>query len=82
MFFRATFHFVPVGRGEFWATLRGADACEQRRGCQNLHTVARLKEGVSIETASAEMQLIAHQLQRQYPDTNRDVGGRDACAPA
>src|SRR5262249_20645248 len=41
------FHFGPVGRGEFWTTVRGTDTCEQNRGCQNLNTVARLADGVS-----------------------------------
>ena len=36
------FHFAPAGRGEFWTTLRATDSCEQRRGCQNLNSVARL----------------------------------------
>lgn len=69
------FHFAPVGRGEFWATLRATDSCESRRGCQNLNTVARLKDGISIEAAASGMTAIAQQLQRQYPDTNRDFGG-------
>jgi predicted permease len=68
------FHFAPAGRGEFWAALRGTDACEQNRGCQNLHTVARLKNGISLDSAAAEMQLIARQLQSRYPDTHRGVG--------
>jgi macrolide transport system ATP-binding/permease protein len=68
------FHFAPAGQGEFWATLRRTDSCEQRRGCQNLHTVARLRDGISMESATAEMQGIARQLQSQYPDTNRDMG--------
>jgi macrolide transport system ATP-binding/permease protein len=68
------FHFAPAGRGEFWTTLRGTDTCEQNRGCQNIHTVARLKDGISMEAAAAGMEVIARQLQRQYPDTNRDFG--------
>ena len=68
------FHFAPAGAAEFWGTLRSTDICEQNRGCNNLNTVARLKDGVSIETASAEMQLIAKQLQKQYPDSHPDAG--------
>ena len=69
------FHFAPYGAGEFWATLRGTDPCEQNRGCHNVNTVARLRDGISIDTASVEMRLIAQQLQKQYPDSNREVGG-------
>jgi macrolide transport system ATP-binding/permease protein len=68
------FHFAPVGRAEFWATLRSTDTCEQRRGCRNLKTVARLSDGISMERAAVGIQLIAQQLQEQYPDSNRDAG--------
>ena len=74
------FHFAPVGRGEFWTTVRGTDACEQNRGCQNLNTVARLADGISLEAAAAGMEVIARQLQRQYPATNRDFASA-AIAP-
>src|SRR5262249_53598649 len=69
------FHFAPFGGAEFWGTLQSTDVCEQHRDCHNLNTVARLKDGISIETDTAETQLIDGQLQKQYPDTNRDVGG-------
>jgi macrolide transport system ATP-binding/permease protein len=68
------FQFAPYGGAEFWATLRRTDACEQDRGCHNLITVARLRDAVSIETASADMRSVAQQLQKQYPETNRDCG--------
>jgi len=68
------FHLASYGAAEFWATLRSSDNCEQHRECHNLITIARLKDGVSIETASANMQSIARQLRNQYPDSNRDFG--------
>jgi predicted permease len=68
------FQFAPYGGAEFWATLRSTDPCEQHRGCHNLITIARLKDGVSVETASADMRSIAQRLRRQYPDTNRYFG--------
>jgi predicted permease len=68
------FHFAPYGGAEFWGTLRSSGACESVRGCHNLNTIARLKGGVSIETASTDMRSIARQLQKQYPDSNRDFG--------
>ena len=70
----AHFQFAPYGGGEFWATLRSTDSCERHRDCHNLITIARLKDGVSIETASANMRAVAQQLRRQYPETNRIFG--------
>ena len=68
------FHFAPVGRAEFWGIVHASDYCEQGRGCRNLNAVARLKEGVSIQTALADMKSVARQLEEQYPDSNRDQG--------
>jgi macrolide transport system ATP-binding/permease protein len=36
--------------------------------------VGRLEDGVAIDTARAEMQSIAKQLEQQYPGSNRDQG--------
>src|SRR5262245_15732108 len=44
------------------------------RGNHFLNVVARLKPGVSVQAADAEMRDIAKRLQAQYPDTNRDIG--------
>jgi macrolide transport system ATP-binding/permease protein len=69
-----TFQFAPAGGAEFWANLHPVDHCSVRRGCHSLDGVARLKDGVSIETARAEMKGIARQLEMQYPADNRDQG--------
>jgi macrolide transport system ATP-binding/permease protein len=66
------FHFAPVGPAEFWGIVHASDYCEQFRGCRNLNTVARIKEEVSIQTAMADMKSVALQLERQYPESNRD----------
>jgi macrolide transport system ATP-binding/permease protein len=68
------FHFAPRGRAEFWVPLQAVGECETRRSCHNLDGVARLKDGVSIETARAQMESIAAQLEKQYPDANRGQG--------
>ena len=41
-------------------------------GCHNLFGVARLKDGVSFATAFADIKTIAANLERQYPEINRD----------
>jgi macrolide transport system ATP-binding/permease protein len=69
-----SFQFAPRGEAEFWATLNTHTSCELRRGCHNLNGIGRLKDGVTVAAASAEMKSIAQQLERQYPDTNRGQG--------
>jgi len=53
-----------------------ADPDYHDRGNNFLYTVGRLKQGVSQEQAQTEMNLIAAQLQQQYPETNAEKGVR------
>lgn len=69
-----SFQFAPRGNAEFWAPLHAAGSCELRRSCHNLYGIGRLKDGVSVQTALAGMKVIAEQLERQYPDSNRGQG--------
>ena len=69
-----SFQFAPVGATEFWVTLHPTDSCSKRRSCHDLIGVGRLKDGVSVETARANMKGIARQLELQYPADNRDQG--------
>jgi predicted permease len=71
----ADFHFAPRGNAELWVPLQPNEGCEKRRSCHDLYAVGRLKDGVSIETARADIAAIALQLERQYPDSNRGQGG-------
>jgi len=68
------FQFAPLGASEFWTTIDGKSECASRRSCHDLDGVARLKPGASIESAQANMTAIAKQLERQYPDSNREQG--------
>jgi macrolide transport system ATP-binding/permease protein len=70
----ASFQFAPRGKAEFWATLHTLTSCEKRRSCHNLFGVARLKDGVTVQMALAEMTSIAKQLEVQYPGSNRGQG--------
>jgi macrolide transport system ATP-binding/permease protein len=68
------FHFALRGTAELWTTIHEPTGCEKQRGCHNLYGVARLKEGISVGTALADMKSIAAQLETQYPGTNRGQG--------
>ncbi len=71
------FHFVPAEPAEFWTTLHPSSECDLQRSCHSFYGVARLKEGVSLSLALADLTSIAQQLENQYPDTN---GGQGAYA--
>lgn len=66
------FHFAPAEPADFWASERSTGGCEKQRGCHNLFGVARLKPGITFATAFADIRTIAQNLERQYPDSNRD----------
>ena len=68
------FQFALRDNAEFWEALQPDTGCEKRRSCHDLNGVGRLKDGVSVASALAEMKSIAQQLERQYPDSNRGQG--------
>jgi predicted permease len=45
----------------------------ERREARNFAGIGRLKDGVSIAAASAELATIGRNLQAQYPDSNKDI---------
>lgn len=49
----------------------GKSPATQQRGFDVLGVIGRLKSGVSMEQARADLSLIARQLARQYPETNK-----------
>ena len=65
------FEFPPMGSAAFrpviWMSLSLPVEQERARGLHSLDVVARLKRGVSIERAQAEMDTIAVRLARAYP---------------
>jgi predicted permease len=65
------FEFAPREIAEFWMPLRPSSDCDKRRSCHDLDGVGRLKDGVTVAGALAEMKSIAAQLEKQYPDSNR-----------
>jgi predicted permease len=74
-----SFQFAPMGITEFWTTLRPDNQCLQRRSCHGLYGIGRLKDGVTVEMARANIKAIARQLEEQYPTDNRGQGA--AVAP-
>ena len=69
-----SFQFALGGEDEFWTTLHASDSCSIRRSCHGLMGIGRLKDGVSVEMALANMKAIAGQLELQYPKDNRGQG--------
>jgi hypothetical protein len=65
------FQFAPRGNNAVWVPLHASGHCESQRCCHNLYGIARLKDGVAIPAALAKMKLIAAQLEKQYPGSNR-----------
>jgi len=59
--------WTPLGR-----TYKPAEMAD--RGRHNWMVIARLKPGVTVAQADAEMKTIGAGLARQYPDTNEKVG--------
>ncbi len=65
------FHFAPAAPADFWAAEHDESPC---RGCHWLFGLARLRDGVSLQMAAANITAIAKQLEAQYPDSNRSQG--------
>jgi macrolide transport system ATP-binding/permease protein len=65
------FEFAPRDIAEFFEPLQPTTECQKRRSCHDLDAVGRLKDGVSVGTAMAQMKAIASELEKQYPDSNR-----------
>ena len=66
------FHFTMAEHAEFWATIRGPQACWDVRSCRSLEAIARLARDVSLPTASANVTSVLEQLRSEYPDHYRD----------
>jgi putative ABC transport system permease protein len=67
---------MPAARKkvQLWLPLPVTDGMRNSRRGDFLNVVARLKPGVSLDQARAEMKGIASRLEKQYPDTNASWG--------
>jgi putative ABC transport system permease protein len=70
---------APAGFGsannvEVWVPIavRPRDLANDNRGARYVNVIARLKPGVTIAQADAELKVLAAQLAKQYPDTNKN----------
>ncbi len=57
-----------------WTPFAPSEGRAKNRGAHNLAIVARLKPGISLTSAQAEMQTLASGFARKYPDSNKDWG--------
>ena len=64
------------GLDEIWTPLGASYSLREwnQRGRHNWMVIARLKPGVTLAQADAEMRAIGEALSREYPETNRQVG--------
>lgn len=69
------FHFA-MRAAEFFTTIHDPNLCEQSRGCYNLEGFGRLRDGVPLQSATAETKVIAARLEKAYPESNQGRGAR------
>ena len=67
------FSFAPSGNAEFWVPLNSFSHHEKMRTFYNFWGIGRLRDGVNIQAALAELTGIAKQLQRQYAITGLNL---------
>ena len=65
--------YIPLMMSPRFST-KPDDRLLETRGRRELTVKGRLKPGVTLAQARAEVQIVAKNLERTYPDTNRNVG--------
>ncbi|HKN60406.1 MAG TPA: ABC transporter permease [Candidatus Acidoferrales bacterium] len=64
----------PDRKSELWTPIRFTKQQLANHGSHFLEVVARLKPGVSLATANANLATIAKQLEKEHPEDNQKVG--------
>ena len=59
---------------QMWTPIGFSAAELVNHGSHYLHVIARLKSGVSLDAANADLAVIARNLQKQFPDSNAKEG--------
>lgn len=67
----SSFHFGGE-RTLYWTPFVFDSSLATARGAHFLHVLARVRDGASLASAQSEMKQIAMQLERQYPNYNKD----------
>jgi putative ABC transport system permease protein len=69
------FHFPTESGVEAWISMaheaEGADPATHQRGQDGIEVIGRLKPGVTVEQAKADLSSVARGLAAQYSDTNK-----------
>ena len=69
------FHFPTESGVEAWISLavegEGADPATHQRGQDGIEVIGRMKPGVTVEQAKADLSSVARGLATQYSDTNK-----------
>jgi predicted permease len=68
-----SFHFAPGGEADLYVTFHATGGMLTRRNLHWLHPIGRLKPGVSLEQAQSLMNTLAANLEKQYPDSNKEL---------
>ena len=66
--------FMPALTSQIWGPLAFDQETLEARGRHNLRVVGRLTDGVSLDAARAEMDVVADGLARAYPRSNEGWG--------
>ena len=64
----------PDRETQLWTPMGFSDKDLANHGGHFLHVVARLKDGVSLGAANADLSIIAQRLQQEFPTSNAKVG--------
>jgi len=67
------YHFAPMGDEDLYVTLHATGGMQTRRNLHWLHPFGRLKPGVSLDQAQGMMNTLAANLEKQYPDSNKEL---------
>lgn len=68
-----SFTFALSGNAEFWVPINTLSPHEYSRTFYSFFGIGRLRDGITVQSARAEIRAISKQLQRQYAVTGHDL---------